>query len=212
LPKYNLLRVAEWGSLMVKTRYRSPRSYDVLNQGLYQSIFEHSPNAYLVLTPNLKIINGNDAFVKVTRIGREVFAGKYMFDAFPGNTEEENTGVQELMASWDRVLASKRTDMLKEKRYDVQNVRGIWETRIWNGTSWPVLDDKERITALVLGVNEIIKKNEVSEMIAIAAKAIERSNKLAAKVDELTRAIREGRLERLDDLRELLTHGSTMIH
>ena len=197
---------------MPQTRFRSSRSYDVVDQRLYRSIFEHSPNAYLLLTPNLKIINGNDAFVKVTRISREVFAGKYMFDAFPGNSEEENTGVQELMASFDRVLASKRTDMLKEKRYDVQNVRGVWETRIWDGTSWPVLDNKASITALVLGVNEIVKKNEVSDMIAKAAKAIERSNTLAAKVDEMARAIRDGRLDQLDALRELLTHTSTTIH
>src|ERR1044072_7996371 len=197
---------------MPQTRFRSSRSYDVVDQRLYRSIFEHSPNAYLLLTPNLKIINGNDRFVKVTRISREVFAGKYMFDAFPGNSEEENTGVQELMASFDRVLASKRTDMLKEKRYDVQNVRGVWETRIWDGTSWPVLDNKASITALVLGVNEIVKKNEVSDMIAKAAKAIERSNTLAAKVDEMARAIRDGRLDQLDALRELLTHTSTTTH
>lgn len=190
---------------MARSRILSPTTYELINQRIYRGVFEGSPNAYLVLTPDLKIINGNDAFVALARLSRDVFAGRYMFDAFPANTEAENTGVSNLMASFNRVLASKRRDTLLTQRYDVQNPRGLWETRHFDGTSWPILDDKtEAIDAVILHVDEIVQSDETTELLAEAQARIAQSRALAEKVCDLTKALRDGRLDALETLRDLL--------
>lgn len=195
---------------MAKPHFRSPTALQMIDQRVYRGIYAGSPNAYLVLTPDLKIVNGNDSFVKVARVSREVFAGKFMFDAFPGNTEEENTGVRELLASFDRVLASKQSDTLNTQRYDVQNSRGIWETRHWDGTSWAILDDKQSITALILHVNEIVQSDEVTQMVQFAEAQLRASRKLADKVEELVRSIRNGGSDKIQVLRDLLRQAPTL--
>lgn len=198
---------------MIERNFRSQKTHEMLDETVYRNLFENSPNAYLVLTPSLKIINGNDAFVSVTRIHRDVFAGRYMFDAFPGNTEQENDGVSALMASFDRVLATRKTDTLKTQRYDVQNTRGIWETRHWDGTSWAITDDKTSITGIVLYVNEIVKTDEVRTLINEAQARLDENAKLMQKVSHLLRAIKQGRMDQIDVLRDLLTtKGSRTIH
>src|ERR1051325_5211206 len=189
--------------------FRSPTAQQMLNEAIYRGIYAGSPNAYLVLTPDFKIINGNDAFVEMARIERDVFAGRYMFHAFPGNEDEENTGVANLLGSFNRVLKLKRADTLKTQRYDVQNSKGIWETRSWDGTSFPVTQ-KRSITGIVLHVDEIIQSDEVSQLLHEAHLTYNRL--VAEKAEQLAMAIRDGRLDQVDALRDLLREAPPTIH
>ena len=189
--------------------FRSPAAQQMLNEAIYRGIYAGSPNAYLVLTPDFKIINGNDAFVEMARIERDVFAGRYMFHAFPGNDDEENTGVANLLESFNRVLKLKRVDTLKTQRYDVQNSQGIWETRSWDGTSFPVTE-KKSITGIVLHVNEIVQSDEVTQLLHEAH--LTHSRRLTEKAERLAMAIRDGRLDQIDALRDLLREAPPTIH
>ena len=203
---------------MVEPHFRSSPAYDQIDQTIYRGLYEKSPNPYLILSPDLKIINGNDAFVSVTRIGREVFAGKYMFDAFPESTDPANTGVRELMESFKRVLATKEADTLKYQRYDVQNADGIWERRIWDGTSWAITDDRNVITAVILAVREY-KSSEITQLLDEAHAQIqksdalvEQSHKLVQEVERLSEEVKRGRLTQLQTLREMLANWPATKH
>jgi hypothetical protein len=49
----------------------------------YKLLFESAPGLYLVLTPDLTILNASDAYLRATMTGRETIVGRGLFDVFP---------------------------------------------------------------------------------------------------------------------------------
>src|SRR5579871_6986839 len=71
----------------------------------FRTLFESAPGAYLVLTPDLRIVAVTDAYLRATMTEREKIVGRSLFEVFPDNPDEVGaTGVQNLKASLERVL------------------------------------------------------------------------------------------------------------
>lgn len=113
-----------------------------------QQLFEHSPNAYMLLDRELRYVAANPAYLGVTASRLEDLLGRYLFDVFPDPTSD---GV--LRASFARVLATKEADTIALVRYRVPqrmpdgSVRD--EDRFWSATHVPLLDEDGQVVHIL---------------------------------------------------------------
>src|ERR1043165_5797756 len=84
----------------------------------FKSLFESAPGLYLVLSPDLKIVGVNDAYLRATMTKREDIVGRGIFEVFPDDPLA--TGVGNLHASLKRVLQNKVPDAMAVQKYDIQ--------------------------------------------------------------------------------------------
>jgi PAS domain S-box-containing protein len=105
----------------------------------FEALFARSPNPYVVLDRDLKIIWMNEAYLQVTMRSREEIVGRRMFDAFP--SDEASESFRLLHGSFERVLANGAADEIALIRYDIAAPDGGVQTRFWSATHTPVLDD-----------------------------------------------------------------------
>src|ERR1700753_3580753 len=97
---------------------------------------ETAPNLYLILSPELRIITASDAYLKATETNRETIRGKHIFEAFPDNPDlpDGDDGVQNINASLQTVLTTKKPDYMRVQRYDVSDIHnpGKFIPRYWD--------------------------------------------------------------------------------
>lgn len=107
----------------------------------YTVLFAVSPSPYLVLDPQLVIIDVNAAYLRATACRRSDLMGRYIFDAFPDNPGDPDAdGVRNLSASFARVLESGEPDTMALQRYDVPDPRrpGRFAEHWWSPVNTPV--------------------------------------------------------------------------
>ena len=116
----------------------------------YHAVFWATRHAYLLLGPDLVIVDANPSYLAATMRQRLALVGQHMFDAFPDNPDDPAAdGVDNLRASLDRVLNAARADTMRRQRYDIKRPDGAFEERVWDPVNLPVLDDRGR-TAFIL--------------------------------------------------------------
>ncbi|MFD4694498.1 PP2C family protein-serine/threonine phosphatase [Streptomyces sp. NPDC058463] len=124
----------------------------------YRSLFAATPSPYLVLGPDLVIVEVNEAYLRATgRTGADL-VGQYVFDAFPDNPADPGAdGVRNLTASWGRVLATGMADVLAVQRYDIPVVArpGVFEERWWSTVNTPVLDRDGHVAWIIHRVEDV---------------------------------------------------------
>ena len=110
----------------------------------FKQLFEHSPNPYVLLDRQLRFVEMNAAYLRVTGRSRDELLGLGMFEAFPGDPDAaDDTGVRELRASLQRVVDTATPDVLGLIRYSipVRTATGTtFEERYWSATHTPLLD------------------------------------------------------------------------
>lgn len=120
---------------------------------------EKAPNMYLVLSPELYILTASDAYLQATETKREVIIGKHIFEAFPDNPDlpDGDDGVQNINASLQTVLRTKKPDYMQVQRYDVPdiNLPGKFIPRYWNPSHTPVLDENGEISYIIQLANNV---------------------------------------------------------
>ena len=104
----------------------------------FRALFQAAPGLYLVLTPELTIVEASDAYLRATLTEREGIVGRPLFDVFPDNPEDPGaTGTANLRASLDRVLRFRRADAMAVQKYDVRRPDGRFEERYWSPLNKP---------------------------------------------------------------------------
>src|SRR5688572_22827970 len=102
----------------------------------FRALFESIPGLYLVLAPDLTIVAVSDAYLDATMTRRDDILGRHIFDVFPDNpADADATGVQNLRASLERVLATGRPDAMAVQKYDIRRPAeegGGFEERYWS--------------------------------------------------------------------------------
>lgn len=136
----------------------------------FRLLFASLPTPYLILTPDLKIVAANDAYLQATQRTREEIVGRDMFDAFPDNPDDpEATGTRNLHASLDRVLATRRADTMPVQKYDIlrpaESGSGF-EERYWSPVNSPVLDDDGQVVYIIHRVEDVTDFVRMKEMLA----------------------------------------------
>ena len=66
----------------------------------FQAVFEATPDLYLILTPDLRIVAVSDAYCRATMTERAAILGRGVFEAFPDNPADPTAdGVSNLRTS-----------------------------------------------------------------------------------------------------------------
>jgi len=102
----------------------------------YRTLFDASPNPYLVMDRRLMIVSANRAYLAATGRVLEDIEGRWAMEAFPTDPETE----RQMVASIERVIHHRQPDTLALLRYDVPQAEGGFEQRYWTITHTPVFD------------------------------------------------------------------------
>jgi len=125
----------------------------------FREIFEAVPGLYLILDPDLGIQAVSDAYLRATKTRREEILGRTIFDVFPDNPEDADaTGVANLKASLDRVLALRRLDAMAVQKYDIRRPEaegGGFEERYWSPTNSPILGSDGQLRYILHRVEDV---------------------------------------------------------
>jgi signal transduction histidine kinase len=125
----------------------------------FRTLFEACPGLYLALTPDLHIIAVTDAYLGATMTTRSAIVGRYLFDVFPDNPEDTAaTGVGNLRASLERVLAMRRPDVMAIQKYDIRRPDvdgGGFEVRYWSPINSPVLAPDDTLLYIIHRVEDV---------------------------------------------------------
>jgi PAS domain S-box-containing protein len=124
----------------------------------YQALFAATPSPYLVLGPDLVILDANEAYCRATGRRREDLIGRYLFDAFPDNPADPDAdGIRNLNASLHRVLRSGEPDTMAVQKYDIPapDRPGVFEERWWSPINTPVLEPDGRVASIIHRVEDV---------------------------------------------------------
>ncbi|MFJ9821995.1 SpoIIE family protein phosphatase [Streptomyces sp. NPDC101151] len=124
----------------------------------YQALFAVTPSPYLVLTPDLVIVEVNEAYLRVTGRIRQELIGRYLFDVHPDNPADPDAdGVRKLNASLQRVLRSKRPDTMAVQKYDipVSGAPGAFQEKWWSPINTPVLGPDGEVEWIIHRVEDM---------------------------------------------------------
>jgi PAS domain-containing protein len=125
---------------------------------IYEAVFANAPCPFLVLTPELQIVEANEAYLSATSQLRDALVARDMFEAFPDNPDDPLAdGVANLSDSFERALRSGARDLMPLQRYDVQDSRGRWRVKYWRPANWPVFEDG-RLIAVVHHVMDVTEQ------------------------------------------------------
>jgi serine phosphatase RsbU (regulator of sigma subunit)/PAS domain-containing protein len=107
----------------------------------YRALFAATLSSYMVLGPDLVILDVNEAFCRAVRRPREDLVGRFLFDAFPENpADPDPEGLRNLRASLHRVLCTGKPETLVVQKFDipVADRPGMFEERWGSPTNVPV--------------------------------------------------------------------------
>ncbi|MEV5172423.1 SpoIIE family protein phosphatase [Streptomyces flaveolus] len=124
----------------------------------HAAVFAATPSPYLVLGPDLVIVDVNQAYLEATERTREDLLGLHVFTAFPDNPADPDAdGVRNLGASLHRVLATSRPDTMGLQKYDipVMGRPGVFEERWWSPVNTPVLGPDGQVAYIIHRVEDV---------------------------------------------------------
>lgn len=123
----------------------------------FRQIFEASPTPLTVLAPpDWTIVAVNDARLELTGSIREDLIGRKLFELYPEDPNDpEASGMRNVSASFDRVLATKAPDTMAVQRYSVRGPTGEFVERWWSPLNSPVLDGQGEVALIIHQVEEV---------------------------------------------------------
>jgi PAS domain S-box-containing protein len=167
----------------------------------FQLLFEKSPGLLLALSPepSFTILAVTDAYLRATRMRREDLLGRGLFDVFPDSPADPHpqaTGLRNLRASLERVMATRAPDIMTVQQYDLPRPGGGFETRHWAPINTPVLAPDGQLHYLLHQVED------VTEAVGLARHGEQQRGDLRA----LQRSVQARK-----DLHELMEHAPAAI-
>ncbi|MFI9024778.1 ATP-binding protein [Streptomyces sp. NPDC053560] len=123
----------------------------------YHALFDATPSPYLVLDPELRIVEVNRAYLAATVTDRRSLLGHPIFEVFPDNPADPAAdGVRNLARSLRTVLATRRPDTMAMQRYDIPaGPGGTFVERYWSPVNTPVLDGSGTLTHIIHRVEDV---------------------------------------------------------
>jgi signal transduction histidine kinase len=142
----------------------------------WQAAFQAAPDPYLLLSPELVILDASNAYLEATKTRREQIVGRGVFEVFPGNPEVVvPDGARNLHGSVRRVLETKAPDRMELQRYDIRTPgqSGRFEERIWNALNTPVLGADGAVVAILHRVEDVTQEVRRQEELISRERATE---------------------------------------
>ncbi|WP_169788161.1 PAS domain-containing protein [Rufibacter tibetensis] len=129
-------------------------------------ILQALPGLYLILSPDLIIMEATDAYLASTFKDRSII-GKYVFDIFPDNPDvPEAAGVLNLRQSLEHAISHKVPHKMNLQRYDVtrpQELGGGFEEKYWQPYNKPVLNAQGEVLYLLHHVVDVTQQQKAKK-------------------------------------------------
>ncbi len=157
----------------------------------FEALFNAAPTPLLVVTASdFTIIAVNDAYLRATMTERDAIIGQGIFDVFPNNpSDPAATGVRNLRASLERVVAERRPDEMAVQHYDIPRpatAGGGFEERWWSPLNTPVFGRDGEVACVIHRVED------VTELVRLQAQHAEYDRRLSAERAALAEAREAG--------------------
>ncbi|WP_426061463.1 PAS domain-containing protein [Hymenobacter sp. B1770] len=113
------------------------------------------PEYYLLLAPDLTILDATDRFLAVTMKEREAIVGRGVFDVFP---RDEQNAWKVFVDSVDHVRDTGTSHEMTRIRYDLPRPAeqgGGLEERYWETTNYPQLDAQGNVQAILIKTRDV---------------------------------------------------------
>ncbi|WGD38768.1 SpoIIE family protein phosphatase [Streptomyces cathayae] len=124
----------------------------------YRGLFAVTPSPYLVLDPDLVVVDVNQAYLRITGRTREEMIGRHLFEVHPDNPADPDAdGVRNLNASLQRVLRTKEPDTMAVQKYDVpvSGHPGVFQEKWWSPVNTPLLGPDGQVEWLLHRVEDM---------------------------------------------------------
>src|SRR5688572_8250591 len=121
--------------------------------------FEHLPDLYLILSPELEILTVSNTYLEHTFLKREELVNRPVLEAFtsePGSAESET--LANLQTSLRQVLKTRKPHQMAYQRYDLWLENGTQAERYWLPLNYPVLDAQGEISYIIHKVEEVTEQ------------------------------------------------------
>ena len=133
----------------------------------FDALFEHSPNAYMVLDRDLRFLEANRAYALLTGTTREQLLGHGLFELFPGKPNPDGTNQADVLrGSLERALASGERDTLALIPYaiEAQTPDGpVVDMRYWSATHTPLRDGDGNVVAVLQHTSDVTEVERLRE-------------------------------------------------
>ena len=128
----------------------------------FLSIFEAVPGNDLLVKadpPKFSILAATESYTITTGRSKSELIGKGVFEAFPSNPSElNNSGVNNLLASFTQVINNRKSHQLPIQRYDVVDGDGHFEEKFWSISNTPVLDRAGNVAYIINTAEDITRE------------------------------------------------------
>lgn len=124
----------------------------------FRSLFAAIPTPYVVMTPDLVIVEANDAYLASTGRRRGDLVGQPLLAAFPADPDSlDGDGVSPIQLSLQRVRETGRPERMPVQKYDIvdADADGELSERYWLLVHAPMLDDEGRTGLLIQRAEDV---------------------------------------------------------
>ena len=114
------------------------------------TVFDASPNPYVLMTPDLRIAGCNEAYLKVTSSERAAIIGQPLFGVFTsGPSEDAPENVRQVRESLERAMRTRSADHLALVKFAIGRPQSdgslLFEDRLWSATHTPIMDGDDNL-------------------------------------------------------------------
>ncbi len=141
-----------------------------MNDADFRAVFESSPNSYMLLDREFRLVAANPAYLRATGSSLEALIGRNLFDVFPHDpTDPRNDNARRLRESLERVLASRAPDVLAFIPYRIprhHDGHTTLEERFWSATHTPILDERGEVRLILqhtVDVTELHQQERIAD-------------------------------------------------
>lgn len=148
----------------------------------FKAFFDASPAPIIVVEPpNWSIVAANRARLEITDTTLDQQLGRPLFDVFPDDPADPTAdGVENLTASLNRVMTTRRADTMPTQRYAVRDVHGAFVERWWSPINIPVLNEKGEVAFIIHQVEEVTETEKMRGELVTAQDQLRQSQKMEA--------------------------------
>ncbi len=146
----------------------------------FLELAEASPNPYVLLDRDLRLVWMNRAYLDVTMRERDDIVGRTMFEAFPSDPDSES--YHQLKDSLEHVLETGEPDELALIRYDIARPDGGMDTRYWSATHTPLSGSDGSLKYILQHTVDVTELHELRQLrkemgVVRRAEAVEARNR-----------------------------------
>lgn len=168
----------------------------------YKLLFESVPGLYLILSPDLTIIDASTTYLNATLTKRKEITGRHLFEVFPDNPNESDaTGELNLRASLATVIKTKKQHVMALQKYDVRQTNGVFIEKYWKPINTPVINNNNEIEFIIHSVEDVTEFVQIENE---GKKQSEENLKILRELSDLQYAIDQSLIVSITDQKGII--------